>query len=461
VSAGPVIRTAPGALPLLGHAHHLLRRPWRFLASLPAHGDLVKIKIGPWTVYVPCHPDLVHQMLTDDRIFDKGGPLYDKGREVLGEGVAVCPHHKHRRLRRLVQPAFQRSRLPGYATVMSEQIAAIIGLWRDDQVIDVLAETHAIATRIATQTMFAAQVDGADIPKTQRRVEITMAGIYRQMIMPSRMLYILPTPGSRRYVQARTELRQTVSEIIRDYGRDSADRGDLLSMLLAAQQPASGTAEDGLSEQEMSDQVITFFVSGIATTASTLSWALYQMCRHPDLQRRLQAEADAMLGGRTAIFDDLPGLEFTRRVVTETTRLYPAGWIFTRTVTRDSELGGHPLPADTVLLHSPYILHQRPDLFPDPGRFDPDRWSGQDASGLPRGAFVPFGGGARKCIGDDFTLTQLTLALASIAARWQLDPVDAKSVRPALRATLTPRRLRLRLTARSTTRTAKDQHTAS
>ncbi|MFC5639388.1 cytochrome P450 [Streptomyces bullii] len=427
----------------MGHLPRMVADPWAFLRTLPAHGDLVTVMIGPQAVHTLCDPALLHQVLVDDRRYDKGGPLFDKAREVLGDGLATCPHEVHRRLRRLVQPAFHPSRLPGYADLMARQIADVIDGWQDGQVIDVPGQTHAIAAGVATTTMFSTRIDPRQVAATRRSVQIAMSGIYRRLLTPNG-LDRLPLPANRRYDQARARLHRTVDDIVtRACDGPGTDHGDLLSTLLAA-----SDGPDGLSPREITDQVVTFFVSGVTSITSGLAWALHMLTQHPDLADQVHQEADDVLGGRTATWQDWPHLGLTRRFVTETMRLYPPGWIFTRKVTAHTHLAGRILPAGSVLAFSPYLLHHRPDLFPEPERFDPGRWTPERAADIPPYAYVPFGAGPRKCIGETFTLLQSTLVLASIAARWRLHPVPGQRVRPALRATLVPRRLHLRLEAR-------------
>ncbi|MDO0936491.1 cytochrome P450 [Streptomyces sp. DG2A-72] len=436
---------APGRTPVVGHLPQLVRNPWPFLASLPRYGDLVTVMIGPRALHMVCDPDLLHQVLVDDRTFDKGGPLFDKAREVLGDGLPVCPHAQHRRLRRLVQPAFHPTRMPGYSALMGEQITEVIDGWQDGQVIDALSAAHEIATGIATSTMFSTRLDAATLAEARQCVAITMAGIYRRLLTPT-ALERLPTPANRAYDRARARLHHIVDQIIDEPGRDRTDHGDLLSILLAA--GSSGT--DGMTPQEMTDQVVSFFISGITSVASALAWTLHLITDRPEIAERLQAESDTVLAGRIATHDDLPRLDLARRFVTETLRLYPPGWIFTRRVSADTHLAGRRLAAGTVLAYSPYLLHRRPDLFAHPERFDPDRWLPERAASIAQHAYVPFGAGPRKCIGEAFTLAQATLVLTSITACWHLRPVAGQTVRPALRATLIPQRLQLEVDSRRT-----------
>lgn len=439
------IGSAPRALPLLGHALALGRRPLDFLASLPAHGDLVRVELGPWSAYVVCHPDLVHQILAQDRIFDKGGPTFDKLRKVMGNGLGTCGHRDHRRQRRLVQPAFHRDRIPGYARVMTEQITAVTERWKDGQVIDVLAVMNALTTAVATRTLFAAEIDKSTLIEIQQCTEDVLTGVARRVIIPWELLDKIPTRGNRRFDRARNRLRHHTGQLITNYRRAGIDHGDLLSTLLAARDNEG----QGLPDSEIHDQVTSFFGAATETTSTALSWVWHLLGCHPDIQARLHHEVDTVLDGRIAEYHDIPKLELTGRIITESLRLYPPAWMLTRLTTTDTELAGQHLPAGTIVVFSPYVVHHRADLYPDPDRFDPDRWQDDDTHLLPRGACTPFGGGARKCIGDVFAMTEATLALASIATRWQLDPIPRTRVRPAPRFVLAPRSLRMRLRRRN------------
>ncbi|HEX4101609.1 MAG TPA: cytochrome P450 [Pseudonocardiaceae bacterium] len=437
--------TAPGALPLLGHTLPLLRNPLQFLASLPTCGDLVRIRIGPVEAIVVCKPELIRQVLLNDRVFDKGGPLLDRGREMLGDGLATCPHSLHRRQRRLTQPAFHPTRLPGYAQMMTKHITDVTGSWQDGQVLDVLPEMMTLTTRTVVETMFSDALPPAVLGAVLDDFSAVLARIYKRAFMPP-ALDSLAIFGNRRYDRARLRLRQIIGRVVTERRASRADRGDLLSILLAASDPTDG---QGLSDAEIVDQVLTFFIAGSETTAGTLAWAVHLLARHPDIERRLHAEVDAVLAGAAASFEDLPKLELTGRALTETLRLYPPIWISTRTTTTDTHLGGHPIPAGSILAYSTYLLHHRPDLYPDPDRFDPDRWTGHTAQ-PPREALIPFGGGPRKCIGDTFAVTAATLALATLAGRWRLRLLPGQHVHPALVPLLHPRGLRMRATARTT-----------
>jgi pentalenene oxygenase len=438
-----VIRSAPGALPVLGHAVSLGRDPLRFLTSLPVHGDVVRIRLGPWPAYVVCRPDLVQRVLSDDRTFDKGGPFIDAFRTIVGNGLGTCPHQQHRRRRRWLQPAFHRDRLTEYAAVMTEQIAEqidpAIATWRDGQVVDIPAAMHELTMRIVPRTLFGADVSATDITDLGRCVRTILAGVGRRVMLPVPVLHRVPTPDNLRFDRARRRVRELTGRLVDQHRRTGADHDSVLSLMLTAQD----NGDAGLTDAEIHDEVVQFFLAGVEATPALLSWTWFLLDHHPDVLARLHTEVDTVLAGRVARYDDLPRLELTGRVVTEALRLYPPGWLITRTTTAEADLGGHRIPADATVVYSPYLSGRRHGDFPEPGRFDPDRWR---AASPARGAFVPFGGGARRCVGDTFATTQAVLTVASIAARWRLH--TACEVTPAARGVLAPRRLSMLIHSR-------------
>ncbi|MEV7285572.1 cytochrome P450 [Streptomyces sp. NPDC093252] len=429
----------PGGFPLLGHTPHLMRNPLSFLRSLPAAGELVEVRLGPWPAYVVCSPRLTRQLLLDDRTFDKGGPLIDRAREALGDGVATCPHARHRRQRRLNQSAFHQARMPAYATRMTAHLDALTASWEAGRSVDVLTALEETAVRILIGTMFL----GTPLPAAEqtRMVHDVLGisrGVFRRMFMPP-ALAKLPLLGNRGFEKARTHLRHTALRTIAHHRDTGRDYGDLLSTLVGAQDPGADAESARLSDEELADTIITYFFAGAETSAALAAWAVYFTARHPEVEKQVQEEADRVLGGAAATHDDLPRLETARRVITETLRVRPPGWIFTRVTARDTLLGPYRLPEGSTLLYSQYLAHHRDDDFPDPDRFDPDRWAGQGPGGTPpSGSFVPFALGARKCIGDTFATMEATLALATIASRWTLRPA------PGMRLRTSPRGLVLR-----------------
>ena len=243
MNSAALVPPAPGSTPLLGHAPALLRDPPGFVASLPAHGALVGLRLGPQPVVMVCDPELTRKVLLDDRNFDKGGPLYERLRDVLGHGLGTCPHQLHRRQRRLCQPAFQRERLPAYAAVMAAETQAAVDSWHDGQVIDVLQEMMTLTARVAVATMFSSALPPAAVDQVVADITTLLNAIIRRVITPQPLLN-LPTLANRRYHQALTRLRGTVAKIVAARRSEGGDHGDLLSALMGSSQDTGKTGNE-------------------------------------------------------------------------------------------------------------------------------------------------------------------------------------------------------------------------
>jgi cytochrome P450 len=434
------VGTAPSIFPSITHGIALFRRPLEFLNSLPAHGDLVEIRLGPLRAWVVCHPDLVHEMLRDTRTFDKGGTQYDRLRLLMGDGIVTCPHTEHRRQRRLVQPAFRPSRVADHTELMGEEAESVCRGWRAGQQVDVSATMMAMTTRVISRVLLSDSLDPASAAEVRHCLADVVRGLFLRTVVPVDAVFRLPTPANRRYRNAIARLHTIIDSVIAERRR-GAPRDDLLGTLLEAARDDSDGAP-ATSQQEVHDQLITLLLTGVETTALCLASAFSLLARNPEAERGLHSELDAVLAGRARpVPEDLPHLVHTRNVVTETLRHSPPGWLFTRVTTRDTDLAGHRLPKGSTVLYSPYLLHHDPASFPDPDRFLPDRWlPGQAASGR-QDAMIPFATGRRKCLGDAFAVTESIVALAAIAGRWRLRHLPGPLERPRPAVTLGPRSL--------------------
>ncbi|GLW71138.1 cytochrome P450 [Kitasatospora phosalacinea] len=470
--------TAPGALPVLGHGLRLLRGPIGFLSSLHEHGDLVAVRLGPTTAQVPCHPALLARVLEDDRLFDKGGVFYDRAREVAGNGLVTCPHRDHRRQRRLVQSAFRRSQLAHYAGAVQAEVDAAAAGWRPGLVVDAFPVCYGIALRTLARTLYSTAVDAELATGVERAFDTVLNGLFRQMFLPAPVRR-LPLPANLRHRRALAYLHAATRQLIaahRSGDRDGADGdgtggdgtgggcSDLLSALLAAGDGATGDVARGpgaaggaggatgagLSDAEVHDQVITLLAAGTETVAATLVWTLWRLSLHPAAAEQVRAELDAVLPhGRAPRPEDLPRLAAVDRVVSETLRLHPPGWLFTRITTAPTELAGRPLPTGSTLVFSPAAVSRHPAAHRSPAVFDPDRWRPERLTPAARLGFLPFGAGARRCVGDLFARAECALVLAALLSRWRFVPEPGADLRPVPLATvLRPRRLRLRLAER-------------
>ncbi|MFD7625532.1 cytochrome P450 [Streptomyces sp. NPDC059851] len=424
---------APGRMPLLGHAAALGRQPLAFLRSLRSVGDLVRVDLGTMPVYVVTSAELVREVtVTQARAFEKGR-LYDRVRPLVGNGLATAGGEVHRRHRRLIQPMFHQTRIAGYADTMSNRARALADSWSPGQIIAVEQVMGELAIEILAETMFSTDIGGPAVEAVRRDLPVILKNMLLRAASP-KLLDHLPIPANRAFDAASRSMRQVIDDVIAGTRRSGpSHQGDLLSVLLDARDADTGEA---LSDEEVRDELVTILFAGTETTASTLSWAFHEIARHPEVEKQLLAEVDEVLAGRSATMEDVPRLAGVRRVLDEVIRLHGVTLLMRRT-TQEVSLGGFTVPAGTEVAFSLYALHRDPALYEDPDSFDPDRWL-PDRRKAPREAFVPFGAGTRRCIGDAFAWTEATIVLATVLARWQLRPAPGHTPKEAASAMAHP-----------------------
>ena len=433
--------TLPRPLPVLGHALRFKRRPLEFLESLRPLGDVVTIRLGPRPVHVVNSADLIRRVLVADaHAFEGEGLLLEKVRPLIGDGLITLRGAAHRRDRRLLQPAFHHTRIALYADVMRRLARQRAESWSDGERITADVDMMELAMTVVGKTLFSTDLDQGAVDEVVGSMPIVLDGVRRRLLAPTGLLDKLPTRENRRFHAAIGRIHEVVDRIIADYRRTGTDHGDLVSMMLMARDEETG---EGLSDAQVRGEVLTMLAAGTQTTATTMAWALHVMSVRDDIQERAYAEIRTVLGDRDPAFADLERLAYLRRVVTETLRLYPPAWILSRRAGAEVTLGGRVLPAGATLLFSPYVVHRDPASYPDPERFDPDRWSPERAKDIPRPAFIPFGAGARQCLGEGFAWVEASVVLATILRRWRVRPVVGQTIRKVALATLVPSRLDL------------------
>ncbi len=287
------------------------------------------------------------------------------------------------------------------------------------------------------KTVFSGSLDDTTFRRLRADLSVVMNGVGARVMLPD-WIERLPLPVNRRFTAARDAIRATI-----DRGRHRPPGLRPRHRRHALPAPAHHRRETGrpLTGHQISSEILTLAVAGTETTASVLSWALYELARNPGVEARVLDELDEVLGDRPVTFDDLGRLPYLKRVVDETLRLHHTGWLVTRRTVTETRLGPWTVPAGTELAYCQHALHRDPGLFPDPLRFDPDRWLDSDQP-RPTHAFLPFGAGKHKCIGDRFALTELVTAIATIIRRVRLEPAPGRTVRPSLTpATVRPRTL--------------------
>jgi cytochrome P450 len=407
------------------------------LARLAAdHGDVASLSIVGRPIVLLSHPDLVRDVLvTHNRMFAKGRGL-EQAKRLLGNGLLTSEGELHLRQRRLVQPAFHRERIAGYAAVMAAYAEREGARWRDGETMDVAEAMMRLTLAIAGKTLFDADVE-AEAGEIGAAITTAIAAFEFALMPFGEQLERLPFSPRRRFERARDRLDATIYRLVADRRRDARDRGDLLSMLIQARD----TEADGgrMSDAQLRDELMTLFLAGHETTANMLTWTWHLLAAHPPVERRLHAEVDAVLGERRATADDVPRLPFTRQVLAESMRLYPPAWVIGRKPLRPYPVGGWEAPAGSLVLLSQYVVHRDGRWWPEPERFDPDRWAPEAAAERPRFAYFPFGAGTRVCIGEQFAWTEGALVLATLARRWRLRAISAAAPGMQPSITLRPR----------------------
>ena len=421
---------ARGALPLVGHVWPLWRDTLAFVKSLRQHGELVRVDVGGMPVYFVTSAAYAHAvMVTHGPSFEKGR-LFDRMRPLVGAGLATADSRTHRRHRRLMQPSFHRERIADYCTVIGDHARTLADGWQPGRQLAVEEVMGEFAVDTLAATMFSADIGRAAVDAVCRDVPVILKNMLLRAVSP-KFLDRLPIPPNRRFDAAAASLREVIDEVIaatRASGR--TDAGDLLSTLLAARDADTGEA---LTDTEVRDELVTILFAGTETVGSTLSWAFHEIARHPEVERRILEEIDSVVGTRQVDFEDVPKLTYTRQVLDETLRLHGVTLLMRR-ATAPVDLGGVTVPVGTEIAFSLYAVHQDPALYPDPGRFDPDRWLPENREGMPRESFVPFGSGSRQCIGDAFARAEMTITLATVLARWRLRPVPGREPREVVAA---------------------------
>nr|WP_079083167.1 cytochrome P450 [Streptomyces antibioticus] len=447
------VPTAPGGLPLIGHAHHLVRTPLPFISSLRDHGSVVRIRLGPTPAYVVTDPLLTRTVLvTEAAHFAKGGKIFDVLRGVFGDGLAtIGDGDTHLRNRRLMQPMFNKAHIATRRTAMIEQARVMVGGWEEGQSRDTFADMNDV-----TLAAFLVALFGADLPAHLQREFTTlmpalMKGAIRQTVLPP-WVTRLPLPANRAQARGIARLRALMDQAIdhrctRAAETPAEEAGATgCPHQAAAHAEQAGlfetlrAAEDQFTREQLQDEAITLMNAAIETTATALAWTLYELTRHPEIEERLRAELAAVCAGRPLREEDLDQLSYARQVLQEGVRKYGPAWMVTRTAIRDVELGGHRIPQGADVVWSPYLHQNDPAHFPDPDAFDPDRWAdGRMPS--TRDSFFAFGDGRRKCIGESFAWVEMQIILATVLEAWPRFRLASRPPRPETAITVKPDRL--------------------
>jgi cytochrome P450 len=434
--ASPPLRKG---LPFVGVLPQFRKNPPVFLETTARdHGDLVHFRLGPQDIYLVSNPDWIKDILVTHQTNFTKSRFLERAKILLGEGLLTSEGEFHRLQRRLVQPAFHRDRLIGYASAMVETTAQTREHWTNGAQLDMSREMMRLTLGVVAKTLFNADVssDADEIGNALTQVMV----LFDMVLMPfSEWIEKLPLPSVRRFEKARDFLDKTIYGIIAERRAGKEDKGDLLSMLLLAQDEDGGAGMSagtgaGMNDKQIRDEALTLFLAGHETTANALMWVWYLLSENPSAAQTFYDEVDSVLQGRLPTFDDLPRLKYTEWVFAESMRLYPPAWVIGRRAIADYSIAQYAIPAKSILMLSPWVVHRDPRWFPEPAQFRPERWSEPDTR--PKFAYFPFGGGMRVCIGERFAWMEGVLLLATVAQQWKFKLVPGHPVATAALITL-------------------------
>ncbi len=404
-----------------------------FLGWAREFGDIFYYRAAWIHVYFLNHPDLIETVLVRNYQNFLKDHVVRKSRWFFGDGLLTNEGESWLRQRRLSQPAFHRERISSYARTMTGYADQMLASWKDGETRDIHQEMMQLTLRIVVRALF--NVESEEIGKISAAMNVLMRNsVGLRLLLPPIARY-LPTPAMIEFRRAVRQLDETVYGIIAGRRPVESDSGDLLSMLMQARD------EDGsrMTDKQLRDEVMTFLLAGHETTALALSWTWHLLGQNPEVEEKLHAELDRVLDCRAPSFSDLPALANAERVIKESMRLYPPAWSLARTVIKEFDVGGYRIPAGANVVMSTWIMHRDSRFFPEPEKFDPDRWLPERSQKLPRFAYFPFGGGPRQCIGAAFAMMEATLLLATIAQRFRFRRVAGHPIVPVPSFTLRPK----------------------
>jgi cytochrome P450 len=398
------------------------------------YGDIAHYKIGPHHIVFLNQPEYIREVLVaqnDNFIKER---TVQRTKMLLGEGMITSEGAAHRAQRLAAQPAFHRQRIGEYGGIIAEEAARIRDSWHAGERRDIAIDMMHLTLNVVARTLFATDLR-QEVYELAAAINRIM-GLYNFLVMlpAAEWLVHLRPPGLAAFVKARKRIDAVVYRMIEAHQRSGLDRESLLDLMLAA-----SPANDDASRQSLRDQVITIFLAGYETVANALSWTWYLLSENPGCESRFHDEVDAVTNGRIPAFEDLPRLRYTENVMAESLRLYPPAWAMGRYARNDFALGDYFLPARTTVLVSQFITQRDPRYFPDPLRFDPDRFTAEGKAQRVKFTYFPFGAGTRQCIGESFAWMEGVLILATLAQKWKLRLMPGHRVEPQPLITLRPK----------------------
>jgi cytochrome P450 len=416
------------------------------LGNRDTFGDIAHFKILGRHIFQLNNPDYIQYVLVrHPEQFNKTPNLKRSTKKTIGEGLLTSEGEFHKRQRKLVQPAFHHKRIATYADLMVNYTTAMLDGWHTGDQRDIHHEMMKLTMQIVAKALFDADVS-SDADAIGHAITVGIESASKRTMQAVSMPEWVPTAENAERRRATSLLNDTIYGMIAERRQSSEDKGDLLSMLLMAVDEDDGGQ---MTDKQVHDEAMTLFIAGHETTANALSWTLYLLSQHPEIEAKLLEELRTVLGGRAPTMADLPRLVYTDMVIKESMRLYPPAWIIGRLAMEDVDLGGYHIPKGSIVIMSPYVMHHDARYFEQPEAFRPERFAPGYEERLPKYAYFPFGGGPRVCVGNQFAMMEANLVLATIAQRFHVSLAPGQPVEMQPMITLRPRgSLRMTLTER-------------
>jgi cytochrome P450 len=431
----------PGPRPLtfLQQTLDFRRDPITFLTSMTqTYGNISQSRLLMWPMVFLNHPDYIrHVMVENHQGYDKGNPLFNILSLILGNGLGTAEEALWKRQRRLLQPMFQKLSVATFSqTIIDETVKLckhLDTIADTGESVDVMQEMGGLALSSVGSTIFKIE-SSAQVDTIGNALEYLFNFLGEYFRMPFPPLHF-PTRRNRQVKQTLCRLDNAVYDLIGQRRACGVNGTDLLGLLLSAKDEETGEV---MSDQQIRDEIVTFFIGGSETTKLGLTWTWYLLSQNTEVEERLHEEIDRVLAGRTPTMKDLPQLTYTKMVINEALRLYPPVWVTMRRTMQEDEIGGYHLPQNTFVIFSPYFLHRHPDFWDEPERFLPERFHPDQKENYTSAAYIPFGSGLHMCIGKNFASMQMMLVLVMIAQRYRLTLKPGHVVKPNAGVILTP-----------------------
>lgn len=431
----------PKGLPVIGSLPDFRRSVINTLMDgWREYGDVVEYR-GPLSVIAVTHPDHVQYILRDNASnFRHPDFEINKLKPTFRNGLVTSQGDFWSRQRKLMQPVFHRDLIDGFAGMMAVTTAAMLDRWDSlgdaDRVLDMRVAMQRLTLNILTKASFTVDWE-TEAEQIVEAVTVANEHTNRRLLAPIDLPEWAPLPSVRRFVETRKAVDETVYSLIAERRRADTEGNDLLSLLMSAHDDQGA----GMTDEELHDELISLIFAGHETVSVCLTWTWYLLSRDAEVTRRLRAEIDDVLGGRAPTIDDVGKMQYTWQVLQEALRLYPPIWLIPRTPIEDDEIDGYRLRAGTrtMLFVCPYVTHRHTDFYDNPEAFDPDRVAPENTGGWHRFQYLPFGGGPRKCLGHEFAMLEMTIIVAMVLQRFQIDLVPGHPVEPIPMVTLRPR----------------------